>query len=339
MAFPGGFPEMKLLTKAHVSQRRLIEILRVIESAASPVGARAISDSLSSRGYDLGERAVRYNLKILDELGFTKKKGYSGRVLTPLGSRELGDALVDDRIGFVNTRIEEYMFRTSFDPKTGRGDVIANTSIIDKADCEEVFDLLGRAYDAGYTISRRALILDEEESFSALEIPRGSLGIATLCSITLDGMLMKRGVPVLTSFAGLAEVRDRQTAHFTDLIAYAGSSLDPIKIFMGRRATMVADAVFKGSGTVLANVREVPVAAENLVRELLDEFRGAGIGGLIKIGEESEPLLGCPVGSGKIGIAFYAGVNGVVAAEELGVKIKTAPISILMDYSLTRDLK
>ena len=130
---------MKLLTKAHMSQRRLIEILRVIESAGLPVGARAISDSLCNRGYDLGERAVRYNLRILDELGFTKKRGYSGRVITPLGSRELTDALVDDRIGFVNTRIEEYMFKTSFDPLTGRGDVVANTSIIDKANADEVF--------------------------------------------------------------------------------------------------------------------------------------------------------------------------------------------------------
>ena len=108
---------------------------------------------------------------------------------------------------------------------------------------------------------------------------------------------------------------------------------------MGRRVTSVADAVFKGSGTVLANVREVPVAAATLVRALLDEARNAGLGGLIKIGEPSEPVLGCPVGSGKIGIAFYAGVNGVVAAEELGVKIKTAPISILVDYSKTHELK
>jgi hypothetical protein len=339
MAFPGGSRKMKLLTKAHVSQRRLIEILRVIENTGTPVGARAISDCLSSRGYDLGERAVRYNLKILDELGFTKKKGYSGRVLTPLGSRELGDALVDDRIGFVNTRIEEYMFKTSFDPKSGHGDVIANTSIIDKANAEEVFEILGHAFDAGYTISRRVLILDEGESFSTIEIPKGSLGIATLCSITLDGMLMKRGIPVLTSFAGLAEVRERQTFDFTDLIAYAGSSLDPIKVFMGRRVTSVADAVFKGSGTVLANVREVPDAAATLVRALLDETRNAGLGGIIKLGEPSEPVLGCPVGAGKIGIAFYAGVNGVVAAEELGIKIKTAPISILVDYSKTHELK
>ncbi|HUS75832.1 MAG TPA: NrpR regulatory domain-containing protein [Methanothrix sp.] len=339
MAFPGGFSEMKLLTKTHMSQRRLIEILRVIESTGTPVGARAISDSLSIRGFDLGERAVRYNLKILDELGFTKKKGYSGRVLTPRGSRELGDALVDDRIGFVNTRIEEYMFKTSFDPKTGRGDVIANTSIIDKANAEEVFEILGRAFDAGYTISRRVLILDEGESFSNLEIPEGAIGVATICSITLDGMFMKRGIPVLTSFAGLAEVKEKQTADFTDLIAYAGSSLDPIKIFMGRRVTRVADAIFKGSGTVLANVREVPFAAATLISELLDEAQSAGFGGLIKIGELSEPILGCPVGSGKIGIAFYAGVNGVVAAEELGVKIKTAPISILVDYSKTHELK
>ena len=45
------------------------------------------------------------------------------------------------------------------------------------------------------------------------------------------------------------------------------------------------------------------------------------------------------MGAGKIGIAFYAGVNGVVAAEELGVRIKTAPISILVDYSKTHELK
>jgi len=330
---------MKLLTKAHMSQRRLIEILRVIESACSPVGARAISDSLCNRGYDLGERAVRYNLQILDELGFTKKRGYSGRVITPLGSRELGDALVDDRIGFVNTRIEEYMFKTSFDPVTGSGDVVANTSIIDKADAEEVFGLLDRAFEAGYTISQRALILDEGDNLNSLEIPAGSLGIATLCSITLDGMLLKRGIPVLTSFAGLVEVREKWPGEFTDLIAYAGSSLDPVKVFMGRRVTSVTGAIIKGTGRVLANVREVPVAAAEHVCKLLEEFSAADFGGLMEMGEPSEPILGCPVASGKIGIAFYAGVNGVVAAEEQGARIETAPISLLVDYSRMSKLK
>ena len=330
---------MKLLTKAHMSQRRLIEILRVIESAGLPVGARAISDSLCNRGYDLGERAVRYNLWILDELGFTKKRGYSGRVITPLGSRELTDALVDDRIGFVNTRIEEYMFKTSFDPLTGRGDVVANTSIIDKANAEEVFDILDRAFEAGYTVSQRVLIVDEGDNIFSSVIPAGSLGVATVCSITLDGMLLKKGIPVLTSFAGLAEVREKQPGEFIDLIAYAGSSLDPMKVFMGRRVSSAANAIFEGTGRVLANVREVPVAAAEPACELLEDFQEAGFGGLIKIGGPAEPILGCPVASGKIGIAFYAGVNGVVAAGELGAKIETAPISMLVDYSRMSLLK
>jgi len=329
---------MKLLTKAPMSQRRLIEILRVIESADKPVGARAISDSLCNRGYELGERAVRYNLKILDELGFTKKRGYSGRMLTPLGMRELNDALVDDRIGFVNTRIEEYMFKTSFDPVTKTGDVIANTSIIDKADVERVSEIIGRTFDAGYAISRRVLILEEGAGLFAQEIPAGCVGIATLCSITLDGMLMKGGIPVDTSFAGMVDVRDGKPAEFTDLIAYAGSSLDPMRVFMARRVTRVVDAVERGSGKILANVREIPVAAAELAVSLLEQSRDAGLGGLIELGGQGEPLLGCPIGSGKIGIAFCAGVNGAVAAEEMGIRIKTIPISALVDYSRTTEL-
>jgi len=62
-------------------------------------------------------------------------------------------------------------------------------------------------------------------------------------------------------------------------------------------------------------------------------------GGLIKIGGPAEPILGCPVASGKIGIAFYAGVNGVVAAGELGAKIETAPISMMVDYTRMSLLK
>jgi repressor of nif and glnA expression len=50
---------MKLLPRAHTSQRRLIEILRVIDEADKPIGARAISDALGIRGYELGERACQ----------------------------------------------------------------------------------------------------------------------------------------------------------------------------------------------------------------------------------------------------------------------------------------
>ncbi|OPX79446.1 MAG: Ribonuclease R winged-helix domain protein [Methanosaeta sp. PtaB.Bin087] len=330
---------MKLIPKPHSSQRRLIEIIRVINAADKPIGARAISDELSSRGYEVGERAIRYNLKIMDELGFTKKEGYSGRVLTPLGKRELSDALVDDRIGFVNARIEEYMYRSSFDPRSDDNRVVVNTSLLDKRDSERAMVAMRQVFDAGFAVSRRVLIQDEGEEMGAVPIPEGFLGVSTVCSITVDGMLLQGGIPVNTTFAGVVEVRDGALSQFTDLLAYAGSSLDPMRVLMSRKTTRVDEAVRRGNGFLLANLREIPVAAIDQAQELLDEAKGAGIDGLMRISEAGEPNMGCPVGAGKVGIVYCAGVNAVVAAEELGIEIRTMPISSIQDYRRMRELR
>ncbi len=330
---------MKLIPKPHSSQRRLIEIIRVINAADKPIGARAISDELSSRGYEVGERAIRYNLKIMDELGFTKKEGYSGRVLTPLGKRELSDALVDDRIGFVNARIEEYMYRSSFDPRSDDNRVVVNTSLLDKGDSERAMEAMRQVFDAGFAVSRRVLIQDEGEEMGAVPIPEGFLGVSTVCSITVDGMLLQGGIPVNTTFAGGVEVRDGALSQFTDLLAYAGSSLDPMRVLMSRKTTRVDEAVRRGNGFLLANLREIPVAAIDQAQELLDEAKGAGIDGLMRISEAGEPNMGCPVGAGKVGIVYCAGVNAVVAAEELGIEIRTMPISSIQDYRRMRELR
>jgi repressor of nif and glnA expression len=330
---------MKLIPKPHSSQRRLIEIIRVINAADKPIGARAISDELSSRGYEVGERAIRYNLKIMDELGFTKKEGYSGRILTPLGKRELSDALVDDRIGFVNARIEEYMYRSSFDPRSDDNRVVVNTSLLDKRDSERAMEAMRQVFDAGFAVSRRVLIQDEGEEMGAVPIPEGFLGVSTVCSITVDGMLLQGGIPVNTTFAGVVEVRDGALSQFTDLLAYAGSSLDPMRVLMSRKTTRVDEAVRRGNGFLLANLREIPVAAIDQAQELLDEAKGAGIDGLMRISEAGEPNMGCPVGAGKVGIVYCAGVNAVVAAEELGIEIRTMPISSIQDYRRMRELR
>lgn len=330
---------MKLIPKPHSSQRRLIEIIRVINAADKPIGARAISDELSSRGYEVGERAIRYNLKIMDELGFTKKEGYSGRVLTPLGKRELSDALVDDRIGFVNARIEEYMYRSSFDPRSDDNRVVVNTSLLDKRDSERAMEAMRQVFDAGFAVSRRVLIQDEGEEMGAVPIPEGFLGVSTVCSITVDGMLLQGGIPVNTTFAGVVEVRDGALSQFTDLLAYAGSSLDPMRVLMSRKTTRVDEAVRRGNGFLLANLREIPVAAIDQAQELLDEAKGAGIDGVMRISEAGEPNMGCPVGAGKVGIVYCAGVNAVVAAEELGIEIRTMPISSIQDYRRMRELR
>lgn len=108
---------------------------------------------------------------------------------------------------------------------------------------------------------------------------------------------------------------------------------------MARRITRAADAVYRGSGRLLANVREIPLAAAEQAEGLLSNARSCGLHGLIEIGRPGEPILGCPISPGRLGIAFYAGVNGAVAAEETGIKVTTLPISALVDFGRMTELK
>jgi hypothetical protein len=296
-------------------QRKLLEILRVIAEAKRPVGARTISDMLSSRGYNLGERAVRYNLRILDEMGFTRRHGYSGRVATSLGLKELRDALIHERIGFVNTLIEEYMLRTTFD--FASGDLVANISLIDRNDLERALEIMEMVAESGY--SGDLVRVHHKDDCAE---------IGTVCSITVDGLLLKTGIPVNTTFAGVLDIRNGEPCRFSELIAYAGTSIDPMRAFMARRITSVMDAVRSGSGKVLANVREVPVSALEDVMRVLDRARS--IVGRIAVGAPGDDVLGCPVAPGRVGIAICAGVNAPVAVAECGIRIRTCPISTLI---------
>lgn len=62
--------------------KKLLEILRILAEHNEVLGARAVARELKERGYDIGERAVRYHMRILDERGLTKRIGYSGRKIT-----------------------------------------------------------------------------------------------------------------------------------------------------------------------------------------------------------------------------------------------------------------
>ena len=49
------------------SEHRMIEILRILNIQEKPIGSKVIADELKTKGYNLGERAVRYHMQILDE--------------------------------------------------------------------------------------------------------------------------------------------------------------------------------------------------------------------------------------------------------------------------------
>ena len=317
-------------------ERKLIEIMRVINESDKPIGARAIADELNDRGYDIGERAVRYHLRILDERGFTRKHGYAGRTLTELGESEMSDALIGDRFGFVISQIEEMAFRTTINPKTNDGVVPVNLSYFAKEDLETVIDVISYTAHSGYMISSKVRIFEEDEDL--IFLPPGKVGIATVCSVTFDGLLLKSGIPVEPSYGGILQIENRKPSYFLDLISYSGTSIDPIQIFMKRKPTSVLEVIETGKGKILANVRQINLSAYDRVIEIIQQAEKMGLGGFFLSEEINGSLHGAPIEMGKFGIAIVGGINGICALEETGVRIETNPVSTVLEYKTMSEI-
>ena len=99
-------------------ERKAIAILKVLSDSPQPLGGRVIARRLSDLGIDLGERTVRYHLKLMDERGLTSPVGRrDGRIITESGIEEIDSALVGDRLGLVSNKIEMLAYQSSFNPE------------------------------------------------------------------------------------------------------------------------------------------------------------------------------------------------------------------------------
>ncbi|MHC1625119.1 MAG: NrpR regulatory domain-containing protein, partial [Methermicoccaceae archaeon] len=176
------------------TDRKVLEILDILRESRETKGAKTIADSLRERGYPITERGVRYYLKMLDDMEFTKKVGQVGRMITEKGLKELEEGRVHQRVGFVISHVEELIYHTTFDPMTKEGSVIVNSSYIDKEDFEKAMELMNSIEWDDFVISKKVAILEE----GSPTVPPGSIGLGTLCSITFNGVLVKNGVPVRT---------------------------------------------------------------------------------------------------------------------------------------------
>lgn len=318
------------------TQRKLIEILRILSETNGEVGARKIAEELNRRGYNLGERATRYHLRMLDERGFTKKHGYLGRVITAAGEEEMKHALVTDRMGFISTRIEDLQFRTTFDPRSNTGEAVVNICYIDKSDYAPALQAIKRVVESGYAISPRMRVVDEGQEILENDVPEGQVALVSICSVTIDGVLMKRGIPVNLRYAGIIQVNDRVIERFTDVIDYSGTSINPMNVFVARKMTSILKVLETGSGRMLSNIREIPMTAREKALEVIGELQSADIYGIFSHCEPVRPLLGVPIDLGKCGIAGYSGINPFAALVEMNIKTRILPLSAVMNV---KDLK
>jgi len=313
--------------------KTMFSILTVLDNQSDIIGSKEISKHLKLHGVELTERTVRYHLKILDERGLTKVFGKEGRRITQKGSEELTQSHVSEKVGFVISKMESLSYMTSFDMDRQEGDIILNVSYINKKDQKDALKVMKPVYKSPYIMSNRLVIAGEGEQIGDVNVPEGKIGLGTVCSVTINGIFLKAGIPLVSRFGGVLQTEATGPSRFTALISYEGSSLDPLEIFIRSKMTDVRHAVKNHCGRILASFRELPVVCVDEARSLAKKMAGIGIGGILHIGKPNQPLLEMPVGMDKAGMVIVGGLNPIAALEEAGIPTESKAMSTLYEYS------
>jgi repressor of nif and glnA expression len=313
--------------------KTMLAILKILDRYSNVIGSREISRQLKMHGIDLTERTVRYHLRILDERGYTEVFGKEGRKITEKGRKELEHSLVSEKVGFVISRIESLSYLTTLNLGTMDGDVILNISYFPEERIKDALKILKPVFSSPYVMSNRIILARGGEMIGDITIPHGMMGIGTVCSVTINGIFLKAGIPVTSRFGGVVEINEGRPERFISLISYDGSSLDPLEIFIRSKMTDVLGAVKNHSGKILASFREIPVVCIDEAKRLAMEMKDKGIGGILLIGSPNKPLLEVPVGIDKVGMVIVGGLNPIAAIEESGISTESKAMSTLYPYS------
>jgi len=313
-------------------EKKKLAILRILREADKPVGSSDITEQLQAMGYEVSERTVRFYLLGMDKECLTEKLGKKGRRVTNKGLMELSDARVFEKVGFLGARIDQMTYRMTFDLYRRQGTVVVNMSVLDRKQLRDSVPLIQRVFIEGFAMGKLMGIFYPGEKLGDMAVPEGMIGVGTVCSITLNGVLLQHGIPTTSSFGGLLELNQKKPIRFVEIIRYDGTSLDPLEIFIRSGMTDYTGATETGNGKIGASFREVPAESREKVIELAHELERAGLGGFMNIGWPGQPLLEIPVSEGRVGAIVIGGLNPVAILEEKGIRVHSRALAGLVDY-------
>jgi repressor of nif and glnA expression len=316
------------------------QVLTALRDTGGPAGATRVARQLEMGGVEAHARTVRFHLLALEREGLVRTvTRRRGRVLTDRGSAELARAPAIGKLGLVAARIDALAYRMGFSATSGRGTIVVNTALVRRGYLERAIEEANHVVRAQLSLGDRILVAREGETIGDLHVPKDHVAIATVCSVTWTGILMKFGIPVTSRFGGLLEIRDGRPLRFTELIEYAGTTLDPLEVFIGAKMTSVRQCARTRSGVIGAGFREVPALALNDVQTVRQLTQRRGLGDILAVGRANQPLLGIPVSEGRAGIVVAAGLNPIAAMIEAGADVSIQSLAGLVDYGKTVNLQ
>jgi len=312
-------------------KKKHLMILGVLKEANQPLGSVQICEKLVLSGHDISERTVRLYLQELDDAGLTEKANKRKRKISDLGLRELEATKIIERVGFLSAKIDQMTYRMNFDLNSRSGSVVINVTVANPMHVKDNLRLISKVYEYGYSMGELMTLLPPGESLGHITIPEGMVGLGTVCSVTLNGVLLKYGIPTVSRFGGLLEIEDRQPKRFVEIIMYDGTSLDPLEVFISSHMTDYLGAI-GGNGRIGASFREFPAESREVVEDLAQRLKKIGLGGFMCIGRPGQALLDIPVNVGRVGAIVIGGLNPVAALEEKGVRVHSRALAGLIDF-------
>ncbi len=176
------------------SERQIVTILKILTESSEPLGSRTIARKLEHEGIFLSERGVRYHLMTADLRGYTQCLGRDGRMITPEGRQEVKEALAAQQLGFVREKLEMLAYQTTFNPEKRTDRLPINTSLIKKDQFKRAVSIMKNAFRAGLCVSDLVTLASEGEKLGSVIVPHGQIGLATVCSVVINGVLLQAGI-------------------------------------------------------------------------------------------------------------------------------------------------
>lgn len=307
-------------------------ILRLLLAAERPLGAARLAQLLGDIGIDLQPRAVRYHLARTDRAGWTRLVDRRrGRRLTDLGAEEARRANAEEKLGFIAAQMDDLSYRMTYDVRTMAGTVVVNTALLSSRDLPRAVALLEPVLRARLGMGSRIALANESETLAGSTVPPGYIALGSLCSITVNGILLKMGIPVTSRFGGLLEIVDGRPRRFIELIEYRGSTVDPLELFIRAGMTRVQSAARTGRGVVGASLREIPAMAVPEVLKARRLLQERDVHAIVEVGRPGRPLFDVTISEARAGMIVLGGLNVFAALVEAGIQVHLQPMAGLED--------
>lgn len=315
------------------SEKKRLTVLRILLDADKPVSSAVITSRMKAMGHDISERTVRLYLLELDRKGLTKNCGRKGRLISEKGEKELTLAKAFDKVGLLAARIDQMTYQMDFDLESRSGTVVINANVIKRDIFLSSAHMVQKVFAHGYAMGQLVTLFSPGQRIGDMLVPDDCIGFGTVCSVTLNGVLLAHGIPTNSRFGGLLELRGGKPTRFVELIHYEGTTIDPLEAFIRSGMTDYTGAVKNGNGMIGVSFREVPDGARDKVIELADKLKKVGLGGFLSIGWPGQPLLGIPVSDGRVGLVLIGGLNPIAILEENSIRSSYRALATFAQYS------